>query len=188
MTVRDRAKSRLREALVTAATVGTVALGVGAAVAATSPDLVSPPHTAEAPSGGPDSLSPAPARVLGYSILRPSSLTIETPSGLEILAGTGMQITGLPSVGPITSESIGTKAAGAPSRPARKHAPAPAPAPAAPPPATPVAEPDFPGRGEEHRSESADPERSEQAVEQAERLDDDDDDDHDDDAKRKGDD
>lgn len=185
MTVRDRAKSRLREAFAIGAAVGGVALGVGAAVAATSPALVSPPPSAEAPAGGTESLSPAPPRVLGYSILRPSSLTVETPSGLEILAGTGMRITGLPSFARAWREPVESKAAGTPARPARKHAPGPAPAPAPPataPPAMPVAEPDFPGQGEEHRSESAAPKRSERAVEQAERLDDDDD------AKRKGDD
>lgn len=98
MTVGDRGKGRIREALIVGAVVGATALTVGAAVAATSPVLVSSPAPAGAPAelGGTE---PAP-RVDGYSILRPSSLVVDTPNGLRIFAGTGMRVTGLPEPKP----------------------------------------------------------------------------------------
>jgi len=173
VTVRDRAKSRIREAFAIGSTVGGVAIGVGIAVAASSPSLVAAPQTAEAPIIGQEQLAPPPPRVLGYTILRDSSLTTDTAGGLRILSGSDLAVTGpFVPAGPADDVAAGL-AAHAPKAKPQRPAPAhPSPAPGVPPAPTTVATPeaDFPGRGEEHRSESADPKRSERANEQAEVL------------------
>jgi hypothetical protein len=171
--VSDRVKSRFREAVTIGAAVAGAALGVGVAVAATSPSLVSAPQSADAPAVANGPMSPPPAQVKGYSILRPSSLVMDTPGGLRILNGTGLSITGPPDIEALI-EAARAKAEKAASPNGRAHAaptsPVAAPAPAIAP--APPAEPDFPGLGEDHRSERADPKRSDRAVARAEELDD----------------
>ena len=169
--MRDRAKSRLREAFATGAVVGCTALGVGIAVAATSPNLVAAPQADVASPGSANELLPPAPQVLGYSILRPSSLIADTPGGLRFLAGTGVQVTGIAGLDLVASEKAARpdkQHPSAPARPAPRHAPAPAPSSPTSTPVTP--EPDFPGQGEEHRSETADPKRSEKAEQRAAEL------------------
>ena len=151
------------------AAVGGAALSVGVAVAATSPAFVPAPHVASAPAPL-DELGPAPAQVKGYTILRPSSLVMDTPSGLRILLGTGLAVTGPPDLEALL-ERARAHVDRSPAPPAHGRAAPPSPAAGqpAPAPAAPV-EPDFPGRGEEHRSDKAEPKRSERAEQQAHRL------------------
>ena len=170
--MRDRAKSRIREAIAITAAVGGAALGVGAAVAATSPSLVSAPESANAPATARGELSPLPAQVKGYTILRPSSLVMDTPAGLRILYGTGLAVTGHFDIAEFI-EQARARGERSPAPAAQAHAspasPVAAPAPSGEP-ATVFTEPDFPGQGEEHRSETADPKRSDRAEAQAAEL------------------
>ena len=166
MTVRDRAKSRIREAGIVGGAVAAAALSVGVAVAATSPTFMSAPGRANVPVAVAE-LAPPPAQVKGYTILRSSSLVMDTPTGLRILFGTGMRVTGLPDLETLVERQRMNGAHGASAIGRTKAAPASpvaAPAPAA---ATAPAEPDFPGRGEEFRSDKADPQRSQRAEQQA---------------------
>lgn len=157
-----------------AAAVGGAALGVGGAVAATSHTLVSAPQSATAPEVAAADLAPLPAQVKGYTILRPSSLVMDTPSGLRILFGTGLAVTGLPEPDSSALGQLRALDARSTTRSPLRHSGAVTSAsfPSTPAPTSPAddAEADFPGRGEERRSEKADPRRSERAEEQAATL------------------
>lgn len=157
-----------------AAAVAGAAFGVGGAVAATSTTLVSAPQSAISPQVADADLAPPPPQVKGYTILRPSSLVMDTPSGLRILFGTGLAVTGLPEP---DSSALGQFRALAarstphsPLRHGRAVTPVSSPSTPAPAPEADDAEADFPGRGEERRSEKADPRRSERAEAQAATL------------------
>ena len=133
---------------------------------------MSAPQSANAPSALGE-LSPPPAQVKGYTILRPSSLVMDTPAGLRILYGTGLAVTGLLDIDAIIEEAR-DRSERSPAAPAQRNAapssPVAAPAPPAGAPVTAAAEPDFPGQGEEHRSDTADPKRSDRAEAQAGEL------------------